>query len=80
MTVIQLSVGKDAGIRSGDLVGAIAGEANIDSSMLGAIKIGDETSLVEVPESLADEIMAALRQTKIRGQRVNVRRLPDQKR
>ncbi len=38
MTVIQLSVGKVDGVRPGDLVGAIAGEANIDSGVLGAIR------------------------------------------
>ena len=41
---------------------------------LGAIEIADGFSLVEVPEELADEIIAALRATKIRGLRPTVRR------
>ena len=63
-----------AGIRPGDLVGAITGEAGVPSRALGAIEIADKFSLVEVPDALADRIIAALKATKIRGKKVNVRR------
>ena len=69
-----IGAGRDAGIRPGDLVGAITGEADVPSRSLGAIEIADKFSLVEVPEALADRIIAALKATKIRGQKVNVRR------
>jgi ATP-dependent RNA helicase DeaD len=69
-----IGAGRDAGIRPGDLVGAITGEADVPSRSLGAIEIADKFSLVEVPEPLADRIIAALKATKIRGQKVNVRR------
>jgi ATP-dependent RNA helicase DeaD len=69
-----IGAGREAGIRPGDLVGAITGEAGIDSRDLGAIEIADRFSLVEVPESRADEITAALRATTIRGRKVSVRR------
>jgi ATP-dependent RNA helicase DeaD len=71
--LLRIGAGTRAGIRPGDLVGAIAGEARINSSLLGAITIADGHSLVEVPEELAEPIMAALRATKIRGQKVTVR-------
>ncbi len=69
-----IGAGRDAGIRPGDLVGAITGEANVPSRSLGAIEIADKFSLVEVPEALADRIIGALKATKIRGNKVNVRR------
>ena len=69
-----IGAGRAAGIRPGDLVGAITGEADVPSRSLGAIEIADNFSLVEVPEALADRIIAALKATKIRGQKVNVRR------
>ena len=69
-----IGAGRDAGIRPGDLVGAITGEADVPSRSLGAIEIADRFSLVEVPEALADRIIAALKATKIRGKKVNVRR------
>ena len=55
MMLLRLSVGKDESIRPADLVGAIAGEAKISSSAIGAIKIHDDYSLVEIPDELADE-------------------------
>jgi ATP-dependent RNA helicase DeaD len=71
---LWVSAGKRAGIRPGDLVGAIAGEAGTDKSAIGAIKVADGFSLVQVEESLAGRIIAALKKTKVRGQRVQVRR------
>jgi ATP-dependent RNA helicase DeaD len=69
-----IGAGRQAGIRPGDLVGAITGEAGVDSGVLGAIEIADRFSLVEVPEALADEIIAALKASMIRGKKVLVRR------
>jgi ATP-dependent RNA helicase DeaD len=69
-----VGAGRDAGIRPGDLVGAITGEAGINSRELGAIQIAERFALVEVPASRADEIIAALKATTIRGRKVTVRR------
>jgi ATP-dependent RNA helicase DeaD len=69
-----VGAGRRAGIRPGDLVGAITGEAGLESRAIGAIEINDGFSLVEVPEALADDVIEALRATKIRGARVTVRR------
>ena len=69
-----IGAGRAAGVRPADLVGAITGEAGVPSSALGAIEIADKFSLVEVPNALADRIIAALKATKIRGNKVHVRR------
>lgn len=74
MARLFVGAGRRAGIRPGDLVGAITGEAGIQSRAIGAIEIGDGFSLVDVPEEMADEIIAALRATKIRGLKPTVRR------
>ena len=74
MTRVYVGAGRKAGVRPGDLVGAIANEANVSSSAIGAIEIADRFSLVEVPEQMADEIIRALRGTTIKGKRVTVRR------
>jgi len=73
-TVLWIGAGKRAGVGPGDLVGAIAGEAGVDKSAVGAIKILEGYSLVQVDESHASRIVAALKNTKIRGQKVPVRR------
>ncbi|HEU6451486.1 MAG TPA: DEAD/DEAH box helicase [Gemmatimonadaceae bacterium] len=69
-----VGAGRTAGVRPGDLVGAIANEVGIDSSMIGSIEISDRFSLVEVPDEIADEIISALRASTIKGRRVTVRR------
>ena len=67
-------VGRRAGIRPQDLVGAIAGESGLNSRDIGAIQITDRFSLVEVPEPAADMVIAAMQRSTIRGRRPTVRR------
>ena len=74
MARLFVGAGRKAGIRPGDLVGAITGEAGVTSRSVGAIQIADAFSLVEVPEPLADQIIAALKATTIRGKKILVRR------
>jgi len=71
---LYIGAGRQAGIRPGDLVGAITGEAGVASRDLGAIEIADRFSLVEVPESIAERVITALRGSTIRGKKVTVRR------
>ncbi|MSP59735.1 MAG: DEAD/DEAH box helicase [Myxococcales bacterium] len=71
---VFIGAGRQAKIRPGDLVGAIANEAGVDARAIGAIQIGDSFSLVEVLEEEADKIIAALRATTVKGRRVTVRR------
>jgi ATP-dependent RNA helicase DeaD len=71
---IYIGAGRKAGVRPGDLVGAITGEAGITSRELGAIEIADRFSLVDVAAPLADDVIAALRASAIRGKKVTVRR------
>ncbi len=74
MTRLYVGTGRAAGIRPQDLVGAIAGESRLTGRDIGAIEIADRFSLVEVPESAADEVIAALRNSSIKGRRATVRR------
>jgi ATP-dependent RNA helicase DeaD len=74
MTRIYINLGRNAGIRPGDLVGAIANEAHVEARAIGAIDIADGFSLVEVANTSVDDIIEALRGTKIRGKSVSARR------
>ncbi|HSL08006.1 MAG TPA: DEAD/DEAH box helicase [Pseudonocardiaceae bacterium] len=77
MTRVFLGVGRSTGIRPQDLVGAITGESPLGGRDIGAIEIADRFSLVEVPESAAGEVIAALRRTTIKGKKPTVRRERD---
>jgi ATP-dependent RNA helicase DeaD len=74
VTRLFFGIGRRAGLRPQDLVGAIAGESGLNAREVGAIQITDRFSLVEVPESAADMVIAAMQRTTIRGRRPTVRR------
>src|SRR3954454_8934083 len=69
-----VGAGREAGIRPGDLVGAITGETGLTGRDIGAIEIHQRFALVEVPESAAEEVVRALRSTMIKGRKATVRR------
>ena len=73
-TRLFVGAGRAAGVRPQDLVGAIAGESRLSGRDIGAIEMTDRFSLVEVPESAADEVIAALRATTIKGRKPTIRR------
>ncbi|MDT4988983.1 MAG: ATP-dependent helicase DeaD [Micromonosporaceae bacterium] len=74
MTRLFVGVGRRAGIRPQDLVGAIAGESGLTGREIGSIEIADRFSLVDVPESAADDVIVALRASTIKGKKATVRR------
>ncbi|MCS6801791.1 MAG: DEAD/DEAH box helicase [Chloroflexota bacterium] len=67
MVRLFLDVGRRAGVRPGDIVGAIANEADIPGREIGAIDISDTVTVVEVPEDRVERILEALRATTIKG-------------
>ena len=77
MARLWVSAGRNLGIRPKDLVGAIAGESSLTGRDVGDIQIAQRFSLVEVPEDSVDEVIAALRNSTVKGKKVAARR--DQK-
>lgn len=71
MTQIFLDVGREEGVRPGDIVGAIANEADIPGHSIGAIELFDHFTLVDVPSNRLDRVLQALRRTTIRNRRIN---------
>ena len=72
MVRLFINVGKKAHITPGDLVGAIAGEADIPGRMVGAIDIYDSYSFVDVDRKNADRVMKAMKNVKIKGLKVHM--------
>lgn len=67
-----LSLGERDGVRANDLVGAIAGEADIPGTAIGKIEIRDTFSIVEVPADAAGRVISSLNGTTIRNRSVRV--------
>ena len=72
-TRLYLGVGKRDGIRPGDLVGAITGEAPIAGDKIGRIDVRENYSLVEVTAPFADQVIKSMSATTIRGKPAKVR-------
>ena len=72
MTKIFIGLGRRDGLRPGDLVGAIANEANLKARSIGEIEILDATSFVDIPTSETERVIAALRRIKLRGRKVKI--------
>jgi ATP-dependent RNA helicase DeaD len=77
---IYVGAGRSSRMRPQDLVGAIANETRLTGRDIGAIRVSDHYSVVEVPEAAIDEVIGALAATMIRGKRVAVRRYRDEPR
>jgi ATP-dependent RNA helicase DeaD len=73
-TRLFVGTGRSSGVRPQDLVGVIARKSYLSGKEIGAIEIADRFSLVEVPETAADDVVAALRQVSIKGRKATVRR------
>ena len=71
---LYICIGRRRGVRPADIVGAIAGEANVPGDRIGAIEIADQFTLVDVDEGDADRIVQRLSGASIRGRQVPVRR------
>jgi len=67
-----VGLGRQDGLRPGDLVGAISNEAGIPGRSVGAIDILDRSAFVEVPAHSAEAVLNALRNTMLRGRKVKV--------
>ena len=72
MRSFTIDVGRSHGVMPKDIVGAIANEGGIGARQIGAIKLFDTYSTVELPAGLPNEVFQALGRTWIRGQRINL--------
>lgn len=69
---LYVGVGDRDGVRPGDLVGAITGEANVPGSQIGKIDIRDTFSIVEIQAEAAEAVIRAVNGTTIKGRSVRV--------
>ncbi len=52
MDTFRIEVGHAHGVKPGNIVGAIANEAGIDSKYIGRIEIYDDYSTLDLPDNL----------------------------
>lgn len=71
----RLEVGSNHEVTAGDIVGAIANEAGIDSQYFGRIEISDDHSTVELPTGMPKDVFKHLKKVWVRNQKLNISRM-----
>ncbi len=72
MQTYRLEVGHDHGVKPGNIVGAIANEAGIDSKHMGRIQINDDYSTIDLPEGMPKDVFMDLKSVRVAGQKLNI--------
>ena len=72
MQRFRIEVGHNHKVKPGNIVGAIANEAGIDSQYIGRINIHDEYSLVDLPEGMPKDIFNSLKKVWVSGQQLKI--------
>ena len=70
----RLAVGRRHGVLPGNIVGAIANEAQLDGSQINGVDIRADHSFVRLPRGLDPAIVARLSAVQIRGQVLDLQR------
>jgi ATP-dependent RNA helicase DeaD len=73
MVRLFIDAGRRNGLRPADIVGAIAGEADIPGNVIGSIDIYDTFTFVEIPRDLVDRVIRGMRDATIRSRAVTVK-------
>ena len=68
----RIEVGHEHGVQPGNIVGAIANEAGIDSVHIGRIEIFDAYSTVDLPGGMPRDIQQRLRKAWVCGQQLEI--------
>jgi len=77
MERFKLAVGHNHEVRPGNIVGAIANEAGIDSQYIGRINIHDEYTMIDLPADMPKEIFNDLKKVWVAGQQLKISRMGD---
>ncbi|MEH6590374.1 MAG: DEAD/DEAH box helicase [Halioglobus sp.] len=75
MDRFRIEVGHDHGVKPGNIVGAIANEAELDSEYIGRIEIYADHSTIDMPEGMPKELFKHLKKVRVAGQRLDISRL-----
>ena len=73
MVRYRLAVGRRDSVKPGQIVGAIANEANLESKFIGDISIFDSFSTVDLPSGMPNETMDILAHAIVCGRRLDLR-------
>jgi ATP-dependent RNA helicase DeaD len=68
----RIEVGHNHKVQPGNIVGAIANEAGLESQYIGRINIYDDYSTIDLPDGMPSEIFKDLKKTRVAGQALRI--------
>ncbi len=71
----RVEVGHRHGMKPGNLVGAVANEAGLESQFIGRIEIEDDHSFIELPEGMPKEVFQHLKKVWVVGRQLQITRV-----
>ncbi|CAN5422349.1 DEAD/DEAH box helicase [soil metagenome] len=74
MQSFRIEVGHAHGVKPGNIVGAIANEAGMDSKFIGRIQIHDDYSTLDLPDDMPAELINHLKTVWVAGQQLRISR------
>jgi ATP-dependent RNA helicase DeaD len=73
MRTFRIEVGHEHGVKPGNIVGAIANEANIESRFIGRIDIYDDYTVLDLPDDLPKDMLGHLKGVRVAGQALQIK-------
>ena len=73
----RLAVGHKDNIKPGNVLGAIANEAEISSEFIGAIQIFQDFTTIDLPDEMTKETLAILKKTRVFDKKLNIEELSE---
>ena len=74
LETFRIEVGYDHGVKPGNIVGAVANEAGLESKNIGRIEIFEDHSLIDLPSGMPSDIMRHLKTVWCAGQQLRITR------
>lgn len=72
MQRFRLDIGRANQVKPGNIVGAIANEAELESKYIGEIEIRDDYTTVDLPADMPKEVMGILKKARVAGRPMNI--------
>ncbi len=79
MQRFRVEVGRNDNVKPGNIVGAIANEAGLDSEHIGRIDIHDDYSLVDLPDGMPKDVFDDLQSVWVVGKQLRISKLGQEK-
>lgn len=77
MQTYRIEVGHIHGVKPGNIVGAVANEAGLESKHIGRIEIYDDYSTIDLPDNMPADLLGHLKKVWVAGQQLRISREGD---